>query len=868
MKKIAIVLFSIFFSTLFAKNECFLIKTQIGAYTPVYEPNTFVQNKRCAIDGENLYFNHKTAYIGCYKTKKEALKIYESLKKSHFNFKNEKIIKKKPDAKMTYIVFPYFSSTLKSNLRKKEKEYLKIIKNVDVKRITYQIPDKFYGNGIEIVKFDKLPFLPVSSIYSFYRYYSKHNFKKSILVLYNGVYSIEYLYKFLHNKKIIDKIAPNKYIIKIPIYISPSASLVIDKKTILLETKPKPIFVMYHGKLYVNHSGIFAWDIDKNKIASRKNFFHEEVLMIGKQNPRPYILAMANSETVFLNSEFAGLGFHDSVATFGISLARLPTQYFKRNSLVYWLRKYEPKGVFIGNTIHDNMMGFYTNNARNVLILGNYFYDNIIYDIDPHDYSSDLIIARNVVKNAKFAHGIVMSRGVKSSFVFQNIAYKNKGNGIMLDRSSDKNIISDNLIVKNDLSGISLQESDDNLVHSNKIHYNKLDGMIIRNSVRTGVYKNFISDNGRNGIELLTKNIDSVFYRDFHRDPYHKGTSAVISKNRIVHNLNFQISVKNNAAIYFYKNFLYNTDMLFGNDLSLFTPKIYDNRLSFKLYGLGSSYHRKSTDSYRVDYRYTDIMKDLFSYNIQSGIALANIYQLLNLKKLSNLELQRESSIFVAKGLSVYAFYNINVFERNRAKIDKFLFYLIEAAVFGDKDAILSLNYIKYILPVNKKDINLIYKKVQKYMQEGMIFLKNDTSKAICKFPKIKKKYMQYMLNLFRYKMKSVKIDDFYEYIKFLNRNYSTMYINLDFFMKKFYEDTNLPKIKYFNYIKYKNQKMMTSKLCKKSVDKKIYTSDQVRKILKERFDKDDKIKLQMKKYLKLINRYREKQITMKELLK
>jgi poly(beta-D-mannuronate) C5 epimerase len=868
MKKTAIVLFLIFFNILFAKNECFLIKTDIGAYTPVYEPNTFIKNKKCAIERQKLYFNYKTAYIGCYKTKKEAQRIYKVLKKSHFNFKNEKIVKMKPSSKMTFIVFPYFSSALKTNLKNKEKKYLKIIKNVDIKKIEHQIPSKFYGNGIEIVKFDKLPFLPISNVYSFNRYYDRHNFKKFILVLYNGVYNIEYLYKFLHNKNIIEKVNTDTYIIKIPVYISPSASLVIDKKTILLEAKPKPVFVMYHGKLYINHSGIFAWDIDKNKIASRKDLSHEEVLMVGKQNPRPYFSAMANSKTVFLNSEFAGLGFHDTVATFGISLVRMPTRYFKRSTLVYWLRKYKPHGILIGNTIHDNMMGFYTNNAQNILIVGNYFYNNIIYDIDPHDYSSDLIIARNIVKSTKFAHGIVVSRGVSNSLIFQNIAYKNRGNGIMLDRSSDKNIVSDNLLIKNNFSGISIQESDDNFIHSNKIHYNKLDGIIIRNSARMGVYDNIITNNGGNAIELLTKNIDNVFYRDFNRDPYHKGTSAVVSQNRIAHNLNFQISVKNNAAIYFYKNSFDKRDLLFGNDLSLFSPKIYDNHLSFKLYGLGSSYHRKSTDLYRVDYTYTDIMKDLFSYNKESGIALANIYQLLNFKKLSNLELQRESSMFVAKGLNIYAFYNIDIFERNKKKIDKFLFYLIEAAILGDKDAVLSLNYIKYILPVNKKDIDSVYKKVLKHMRKGMIFLKNDTNKAICKFPKIKKQYMQHIANLFKYKMKSTKIDSFYEYIKFVNRNYSTMYINLDIYMKKLYQDTNMPKIKYFKYLKYTNQKKLTSKYCKKSVNKKIYTAKQAEKILQDRFEKDVNIKLQMKKYLKLINRYRDRKITMKELLR
>src|SRR3546814_16913053 len=60
--------------------------------------------------------------------------------------------------------------------------------------------------------------------------------------------------------------------------------------------------------------------------------------------------------------------------------------------------------------------------------------NNMIYGIDPHDYSRKLIIAFNSAYGAQKKHGIIGSRGVDDSYFIGNLAFGNHGTGMMLDR--------------------------------------------------------------------------------------------------------------------------------------------------------------------------------------------------------------------------------------------------------------------------------------------------------------------------------------------------------------------------------------------------------------------------------------------------
>src|SRR3546814_5253813 len=81
--------------------------------------------------------------------------------------------------------------------------------------------------------------------------------------------------------------------------------------------------------------------------------------------------------------------------------------------------------------------GFYSYEADRVALIGNEYRNNMIYGIDPHDYSRKLIIAFNSAYGAQKKHGIIGSRGVDDSYFIGNLAFGNHGTGLMLDRSEE-----------------------------------------------------------------------------------------------------------------------------------------------------------------------------------------------------------------------------------------------------------------------------------------------------------------------------------------------------------------------------------------------------------------------------------------------
>ena len=866
MRKILIISLLLFFDFALAKNSCYSIKTEAGLFTPIYPYNIFSQ-KTCKLIEPPLRFFGDKAYVGCYKTKKEVYGRYNFLKRAGFHFKNEKIVKITPMQYTNFIIFPYFTKSTQKKLTKYKKDFLSKLDNLTPKKLLKKIPGYFYGNGIEVKNIDKISLLPIPNIFAYYRYYKKHHFSKKMIILYNGTYSLGDINKKFPN--LVKKISKNKFLIKAPLYISKTASLVIQNSKVLLESKPKPIFVIYHGNLYINNSTFTAYNAKTKSYAKREKIKEEEILLVGKQTPRPYFLGLSNSYSLFLNSTFNGLGFHDGVSTFGISLAQLPTSILHVSNILNFLRVKKPEGDYVGNEIYNSMMGFYSANAKNVNIVGNYIHDNVIYNIDPHDYSKNILIARNLLSNAHHAHGAIISRGVTKTFIAQNISIKNHSNGIMLDRMSLDSIIYDNLTFANGYSGISFQESDNNIIEKNIVAYNLIDGIIIRNSLNVLIKNNRIFKNGKSGIEIMSKNIDDTIYRDFKRDPYHKATSCIITKNGIKNNYLNQITVKNRAAVKFYNNYFKKDDInLFGDNLSLFTDKIINNNYNFKLYGIGNRFHAVSIDELKIKDTFYDIFSDLSYHNDTGGLSLAEIYRLLNLYNLVQNELKREASNLVAKALEAYAFYKLKS-NSNRKNFIKYLSYIIESAIMQNKDAILSVRELKYVLPVNKKDIYEAFKIAQNRMEKGEIFDKEDKKgEVVCRFSNFSKKVIKSYIDIFIYKYKKSKAKDILEYFNILNRHFSLMPPNIFKKMQEVYKDKNSPKIKYYHFIKYKLNKMKQDRLCKRYLIKNRYLQKEIGDIQKSDLQKNIyKYKPLFEHYISLINRHRNKKLNFKQIL-
>jgi len=863
MKK-TLIIFSLLFSSLFAKNSCFSINTEAGVYTPIYPINT-TSIKTCKLKENPIVFDISNGYyIGCYKTKKEVMQRYKFLKKSGFHFKNEKIVKIYPTFSTPFIIFPYFAKSTQKKLSEYKKDFLLKLKKLTPSILKKQIPTQFYGNGIELKNIDSISLLPIPNIFSFYRYYKSHNLNKKMIILYNGVYNLDIIKKQFPS--LIQKIDSNTYIIKAPIYIAKNATLVIQNSKVLLETYPKPIFIIYHGKLFINNSHFITYNTITKKYEKREKIKKNEILLVGKQKPRPYVLGLSGSYTLMLNSTFKGLGFHDSVATFGISLAQMPpSMIYNSTTLLNFLRTFKPEGTYVGNNIYNCMMGFYCANVKNVNIVGNYIHDNIIYNVDPHDYSENLLIARNILSRALHAHGVVISRGVKKTFIAQNISINNNGDGIMLDRMGPDNIVYDNITFNNGIMGISIQESDNNLIEKNFVAYNLIDGIIVRNSLNTLVKNNNIIKNGRNGIEILTKNIDDILYRDFPRDPYHKATSCVVKNNIIKNNFSTQITLKNNAALKLINNNFNQHINLLGGDLLPFTNKIIKNHFNFEIYGVGNPFHPISTDKLKIKSSFSDIFIDLSKYNDYSGIALANIYQLLNLYNLAGKELKREASNLIPKALELYAFYKIQTKHQSKQELIKNISYILESAIMNNQDAEISAKELKYVFNITKKDIQKAYIMAKNRMEKGEIFSETDKNDpVVCKFPSFTKKVIRSYINIFTYNLQNSDTNNIVDYFEKKYKNYSVISPYIITLMQKLYKEKNLPKIRYNDYIKKKEKLLIcASRLCRRYLQKNAYFINESNSIIKSDLKNNiNKYKNVFSNYLKLINKYRNNPIS------
>jgi len=842
--------------------ECYSILTETGFFTPVYPYNfrdyySFLE-PQCNLLQDKIIWDSNLSYVGCFRTFKDA---NETLHTLNFNFKNPKIIKHKFSFKDQYVIFPKYSSVKRKNINVILNEY-------KPDSLLKKFPSNFYGDGIEFINIEHLTLMPTINIYEFYKFYKKHNFSTKVLVLYNGVYSIDYLYKKINNPNIIERVNKNTYIIKYPIYISPTASLIIKNKTILLETKPKPIFIMYHGKIYAYNSKFITWDIKDNTFAKREYIPESELLLIGKQTPRPYFLGFSNSKTYFVNNVFKGLGFHSTTATFGIAMVVYPNDLIiNKYSLFSYLNKSgRPHGYYIGNTMYKNIMGFYCSSAGKSVIAGNLMYDNIIYDIDPHDYSKNLIIARNITANAKHAHGIVISRGVDNTIIAQNISFNNHSAGIMLDRSSSRNLIYDNLSALNGYMGISIQESDNNLISSNLLLGNKIDGIIIRNSLRNEIENNIIEYNLKNGIEVLTKNINYIIYRNFLRDPYHKATSVIIKNNKIKNNMFYNITTKNNPAIYLEKNELKNKYYPnFGGELNIFTPKITQNNGRFKLYGIGNPYLPLSSDFIKLS---TNALKTAIKIYIDASCNNDDVSYLLSkiyIDRLKNKELAtanyiRGISLLHSKDMYSYGFYLLTYAKNKKEEINA-ISYIIQSVVFGNESALRDLVLIRFIKNINKNDIDKAFQLVINRLKNYKL-VDNDKYNVSCKITSRKKALIESNLKKFLFKYNHSNAKDFYDYSLAYFQKYNIFTpitikkINHIFYL------ANIGKIKYYRYLRKKEKEINSNTDCKKMYAKLQRVSNTLntyyklnKKALIKQFDK------YLNQYLDLINKFRFKKV-------
>ncbi len=337
-------------------------------------------------------------------------------------------------------------------------------------------------------------------------------------------------------KQYLSETSPGVFLAKLPIVVGRKGILEIDKKTQELRlSQDAGSFLINDGQLFVSDTKVTGWSEKANGPAlfkSAKEF-------------RPFLLAWGGTETYISNTKMASFGYANS-KSYGVSIS----QYTPNMAKV--LKRPEPTGWIIDSEFSDMWYGFYCYETTGFVIKGNTYKDNIVYGIDPHDRSHGLIIADNTVYGTKKKHGIIISREVNDSFIFNNRSYDNKLSGLVIDRNSVNNLIADNEIYRNHTDGITLYESGDNLLWGNKVIANRRHGIRVRNSVNIKLYENTAMANGLTGVYGHIKDLTDTD-RDIALDPFDAKVSLIVVGGELAGNGSGPLSIDSPLSIELYR---------------------------------------------------------------------------------------------------------------------------------------------------------------------------------------------------------------------------------------------------------------------------------------------------------------------------
>ena len=334
----------------------------------------------------------------------------------------------------------------------------------------------------------------------------------------SGLVTLEQLSQQLHAPEYFSYVGKGTYLARLPVVIEAGATLLLDQQETLHLSQQGGAFLVVAGKLFVRSSTIIGWD-EKNRSPSAFK---------GKDQFRPFLTSWGGSEMYLLDSTFSSLGY-DQSKSYGISVSQYSADIndeLKLPSPVAWI---------IGSTFIDIYYGFYCYEARGLVLLRNQYIDNVVYGIDPHDRSSELIIGYNEVRGSHKKHGIIVSREVNNSWIFNNVSHDNNLSGIVIDRSSVDNVIANNISHNNLSDGITIYESPNNLLWGNNIYANGKHGIRMRNSTNISIYNNRILANSGYGVYGDVKDLSDT-NRNTKLDPYDSKLSMVLYGGSLIAN--------------------------------------------------------------------------------------------------------------------------------------------------------------------------------------------------------------------------------------------------------------------------------------------------------------------------------------------
>lgn len=337
-------------------------------------------------------------------------------------------------------------------------------------------------------------------------------------------------------KQYLRETSPGVFLARIPIVVGEKGILEIDQQTQELRLSQEGgSFLVNDGKMFIRDTKVTGWREKDNGPATFRS----------ANEFRPFLLSWGGTETYIVNTKMASFGYANS-KSYGVSIS----QYTPNMAKV--LKRPEPTGWIIDSEFSDMWYGFYCYETNDFVVKGNTYKDNIVYGIDPHDRSHRLIIADNTVYGTKKKHGIIISREVNDSFIFNNRSYDNKLSGLVIDRNSVNNLIAYNEIYKNHTDGITLYESGDNLLWGNKVISNRRHGIRIRNSVNIRLYENVSMANGLTGLYGHIKDLSDTD-RDIKLDPFDAQVSLIVVGGELAANGSGPLSIDSPLSVELYR---------------------------------------------------------------------------------------------------------------------------------------------------------------------------------------------------------------------------------------------------------------------------------------------------------------------------
>ncbi|MCY1341809.1 Mannuronan C5-epimerase [compost metagenome] len=328
--------------------------------------------------------------------------------------------------------------------------------------------------------------------------------------------------------------AEDVYLARLPIVVAHGATLHIDRQTLHL-SQERGAFLINDGKLFITDSKIIGWrETERAPAKLRKG-----------GEFRPFVLSWGGTETYIVNSFLGSLGYNSN-KSYGMSLSQHTPDISRR------LRRDPPTGWLLDSEFADLWFGFYCYEARDVVLKGNTYRDSQVYGIDPHDRSQRLIIAHNTVRGTREKHGIIVSREVDHSWIFNNQIHDNQLSGIVLDRNSVGNLVAYNEVYENRADGITLYESSNNLLWGNRVIGNARHGIRLRNSVDIRLYENFVVGNGLSGVYGHTRKLADK-RRNPKIDPYDTKVSMTLVGGQLSGNGSTPLTIDSPLSIEMYR---------------------------------------------------------------------------------------------------------------------------------------------------------------------------------------------------------------------------------------------------------------------------------------------------------------------------